>query len=122
VIGPHRAVAAALALLAACTAAQSTDAAGPTSSGSARQLSLDDSIQKACAVTEQTCTRCHDLGKVRMTRLDSAREWRQLVLRMRRQAGSGITDDEVRAAETCLVYQNLGQRGLADLRALGDLP
>lgn len=115
-----RVLAAALVALAACTAAQSTDAGGREPSGSARQLVLDASIQKACAMTEQTCARCHDLGKVRVTRLDSAREWRQLVLRMRRQAGSGITDDEVRAAETCLVYQDLGQRGLADLRALGD--
>jgi cytochrome c5 len=120
VIAAHRAVAAALLALAACTAAQSTDAAGPASSGSALQLSLDDSIQKACAVTEQTCTRCHDLGKVRVTRLGSAREWRQLVLRMRRRTGSGITRNEVRAAETCLVYQDLGERGLADLRALGE--
>ena len=117
-IATYRALA--LTLVAACSAAQSPGARpGPASSG-AQQLVLDDSMQKACAMTEQTCARCHDLGKVHVTRLDSALEWRQLVLRMRRQAGSGITDDEVRAAETCLVYQDLGRRGLDDLAALGD--
>jgi hypothetical protein len=109
----------ALTLVAACSAAQSTDSGGPASPG-ARPLVLDDSLQKACAVTAKACARCHDLGKVHVTRLDSALEWRQLVLRMRRQAGSGITDAEVRAAETCLVYQDLGRRGLDDLAALGD--
>jgi cytochrome c5 len=109
----------ALTFVAACSAAQSTDSSGPASSAGAHQLVLDDSMQKACAVTEQTCSRCHDLGKVHVTRLDSALEWRQLVLRMRRQAGSGITDAEVHAAETCLVYQDLGRRGLDDLAALG---
>jgi hypothetical protein len=110
----------ALTLVAACSAAQSPGVSpGPASSG-AQQLVLDDAMQKACAMTEQTCTRCHDLGKVHVTRLDSALEWRQLVLRMRRQAGSGITDAEVEAAETCLVYKDLGRRGLDDLAALGD--
>ncbi len=78
-------------------------------------------IEHACATTARTCTRCHDLGKVLITRFDSSLPWRQLVLRMRRLPGSGITDDEVTAAETCLVYHDLGRRGLDELATLGAL-
>jgi hypothetical protein len=110
----------ALTLVAACSAPQSPGASPRPASSGAQPLVLDDSMQKACAMTAQTCTRCHAPPQVDVIRLDSALEWRRLVLRMRRQAGSGITDAEVDAAETCLVYKDLGRRGLDDLAALGD--
>ena len=78
----------------------------------------DHQIRQACATTNQTCARCHDVSKIVMTHFDTSLAWRQLVLRMRRLPGSGITDAEVHAAETCLVYHDLGRRGLDELAAL----
>jgi hypothetical protein len=78
----------------------------------------DPKIHQACSTTNQTCARCHDVGKIVMTHFDNSLAWRQLVLRMRRLPSSGITDAEVHAAETCLVYHDLGRRGLDELAAL----
>ena len=77
----------------------------------------DPHIRQACATTNLTCARCHDISKIAMTHFDTSLAWRQLVLRMRRLPGSGITDAEVHAAETCLVYHDLGRRGLDELAA-----
>ena len=98
----------------ACSGTQSNDAA------LAAGAFMPPHIQTACAMTARTCARCHDLGKVRITHFDHSLPWRQLVLRMRRLPGSGITDDEVHAAETCLVYHDLGRRGLDELATLTD--
>jgi hypothetical protein len=82
----------------------------------------DPQIRQACTVTAQTCARCHDIGKIAVTHFDTSLAWRQLVLRMRRLPGSGITDAEVHAAELCLVYHDLGRRGLDELAALDARP
>ena len=83
---------------------------------------MDPRIEKACSTTARTCSRCHDLGKVLITHFDASLPWRQLVRRMRRMPSSGIDDAEVRAAETCLVYHDLGHRGLDELASLSEKP
>ena len=104
--------------LAACSGAQGSGAA------LAAAPFMPPHIQHACAMTARTCARCHDLGKVLITHFDASLPWRQLVLRMRRLPGSGITDDEVHAAETCLgrsrSRHDLGRRGLDELATLTD--
>ena len=55
--------------------------------------------RQACATTNLTCARCHDVSKIAMTHFDTSLAWRQLVLRMRRLPGSGITDAETLTAE-----------------------
>jgi hypothetical protein len=107
-----KAVLAALALLASCGAAP------PPHTRLEPGDDADPSIRQACAITNQVCARCHDVSKIVLTRFDNSLAWRQLVLRMRRLPGSGITDAEVHAAETCLVYHDLGKRGLDELAAL----
>jgi hypothetical protein len=106
--GLSRATVVALVIACACSSAHTRETLAAQKSG-------DPRIAK-------TCSRCHDLGKLYVTHFDSSLPWRQLVLRMRLMPGSGITDAEVHAAETCLVYHDLGQRGLDELAALSEQP
>jgi len=98
--------------------------APPRSDEAARQLRWGNlnQIEEACAVTARTCSRCHDLDKVTITHFDASLPWRRLILRMRRMPASGIDDAEVHAAETCLVFQDLGRRGLDELASLEGTP
>jgi hypothetical protein len=113
--GLSRATVVALVIACACSSAHTRETLAAQKSG-------DPRIEEACAMTAKTCSRCHDLGKLYVTHFDSSLPWRQLVLRMRLMPGSGITDAEVHAAETCLVYHDLGQRGLDELAALSEQP
>ena len=82
----------------------------------------DRRIQEACAVTARTCSRCHEIDRVLVARLDTPREWQRLVERMRLMRSSAMTDAEADAAVTCLVYRRHGQAGLDALAAAGGAP
>ena len=69
----------------------------------ARQsLSSGPGTNRACAVTEQKCTRCHTLGRVLSVDANSREQWEPIVLRMRRMASSGISSDDAEVVLTCL--------------------
>jgi hypothetical protein len=108
------------AAIATCVAACVT----PSGDQPARALRWGnlDEIEEACAVTARTCSRCHDIEKVAIAHFDASLAWRRLILRMRRMPASGISDAEVHAAETCLVFQDLGRRGLDELASLEAAP
>jgi hypothetical protein len=103
-----------LAAVAACTSTAKSNDAVLEPGGR-----HDPRVEEACKVTAETCSRCHDWQKVVVAHFDQPMQWRDLVLRMRRMPGSGITDEEVREAETCLVYRDFGPRGLAELAGAG---
>jgi hypothetical protein len=75
----------------------------------------DARIQEACAVTARSCTRCHELNRIVAAKLDSPREWKILVERMRLMPSSNISQPDADQATQCLVYRAYGPTGLAAL-------
>jgi hypothetical protein len=69
-------------------------------------------IRQACSLTEQKCSRCHDLERIRLAH-HALVDWPIYVERMRRQPGSGITVADTRVILRCLDHLREQQR-LAD--------
>ncbi|HUS30932.1 MAG TPA: hypothetical protein VMZ53_20620 [Kofleriaceae bacterium] len=59
-------------------------------------------VRRACAVTEQKCTRCHTLGRVLAADATTRDQWEPIVLRMRRMASSGISSNDADVVLHCL--------------------
>jgi hypothetical protein len=70
-------------------------------------------IREACSVAELKCSRCHDLERIRIAH-HALVDWPSYVDKMRRQPGSGITQDDGAIILTCLDY-------LKDLQRQRDL-
>lgn len=67
-----------------------------------QSLSSGTETNRACAVTEQKCTRCHTLGRVLSVDANTREQWEPIVLRMRRMASSGISNEDAEVVLTCL--------------------
>lgn len=66
-------------------------------------------LRSACALTEQKCTRCHGLDRIRMATWQVV-DWRLYVGRMRRQSGSGISAGDAEIILECLTHLQQHQR------------
>jgi hypothetical protein len=60
-------------------------------------------IREACAITEQKCSRCHDLERIKVAH-HALVDWPSYVEKMRLQPGSGISVDDKPVLLTCLNY------------------
>lgn len=86
-------------------------------SSSRPRLVLDDpgapaDLQRACALAEERCSRCHTLERVAHAEIASPAHWQDQVARMRRIAGSGISRRDGDDISRCLVYRSFGPPGL----------
>jgi hypothetical protein len=70
---------------------------------------MPPALRQACAVTEQRCSRCHDLERIRLAHHELV-DWPVYVDRMRRQPASGITADDAPVILKCLDYMKTKQR------------
>jgi hypothetical protein len=59
-------------------------------------------LREACAVTATKCFRCHSLDRVLIAGAAGPRDWAVDVARMRRMAGSGITEADGAVIVRCL--------------------
>ena len=66
-------------------------------------------IREACKVTEQKCSRCHDLERIKLAH-HAMVDWPSYVEKMRLQPGSGISVDDKPVLLTCLNYPSQRQR------------
>lgn len=66
-------------------------------------------IRDACAVTEQKCSKCHDLERIRLAH-HALVDWPIYVDKMRLQPGSGITVDDTSVIVRCLKHLSQRQR------------
>lgn len=67
------------------------------------------SVREACRMTEQKCSRCHDLERIKLAH-HALVDWPSYVEKMRLQPGSGITVDDKPMILTCLNYLSQRQR------------
>lgn len=74
-------------------------------------------IREACRVTEQKCSRCHDLERIRLAH-HALVDWPSYVEKMRLLPGSGITAGDKPVLLTCLDYLSQRQRELDDYGAV----
>jgi hypothetical protein len=91
------------ALMSACT--QQRLALIPES----QRIKTPPEVQQACQLAELKCSRCHDLERIKLAHHDLV-DWPVYVDKMRRQPGSGISEDDGKVILKCLQY----------LRSLGD--
>lgn len=75
-------------------------------------------LRSACALTEQKCTRCHGLDRVRVATWQVV-DWELYVGRMRRQPGSGITASDATIILRCLGHLQQLQRDQRERRVDG---
>jgi hypothetical protein len=66
-------------------------------------------IREACLLTEQKCSRCHDLERIKVAH-HALVDWPLYVDKMRRQPGSGITIADTKVIVQCLNYLSMRQR------------
>lgn len=90
-------------LLAACTSERLTLVPAPD------QARTPPTVRSACALTEQKCSRCHDLERIRLAHHELV-DWPVYVDRMRRMPGSGITPDDAAIILRCLRWVESLQR------------
>lgn len=92
----------ALLVLVACAGNAVPSTATDRSSGS---------VQDACRLVSQRCSRCHTLDRVLQARVD-APQWPDYIHRMRLMPGSGIPPSEEEILVRCLVYRSPTETGL----------
>ena len=68
----------------------------------------DQSLARACRLTERRCTRCHPIDRVLDAHVSDPADWELYVSRMRRTPGSGIRADEEAILVRCLVHHSFG--------------
>jgi hypothetical protein len=73
-----------------------------------------DEIVAACRLAENRCSRCHPVDRVLFARVESPQHWEWYVARMRRQPGSGISEDDARTIVRCLVTRSFGAAALEE--------
>lgn len=93
-------------------------------SGAQPRLVLDDpgapaDLQRACALAEDRCSRCHTLERVAHAEIASPAHWQDQIARMRRLAGSAISRRDGDDISRCLVYRSFGAAGLDSLAKRG---
>ncbi len=66
-------------------------------------------VRAACGITEQKCSRCHDLERIRLAH-HALVDWPSYVEKMRLQPGSGISIDDKPMILRCLTYLSERQR------------
>jgi hypothetical protein len=66
-------------------------------------------IRDACVITEQKCSKCHDLERIRLAH-PALVDWPLYVDKMRRQPGSGITVGDSSVIVRCLNHLSARQR------------
>ncbi len=59
-------------------------------------------LRDACTMTATRCTRCHTIDRVLVAAASSPVDWQAYVTRMRRMAGSGITEADGVVILRCL--------------------
>jgi len=96
-------------------------------SGSRPHLVLEDpgapaDLQRACALAEERCSRCHTLERVAHAEIASPAHWQDQVARMRRLAGSAISRRDGDDISRCLVYRSFGAAGLDAMARKGPYP
>jgi hypothetical protein len=72
-------------------------------------------IHAACGLAERRCSRCHTVDRVLFARVESPRHWELYVARMRRQPGSGISEEDARQIVRCLVTRSFGRVALEEV-------
>ena len=90
-------------------------------SSSRPRLVLDDpgapaDLNRACALAEERCSRCHTLERVAHAEVVSPSHWQDQIARMRRMSGSAISRRDGDDIARCLVYRSFGPAGLDALR------
>lgn len=66
-------------------------------------------IRDACLLTEQKCSRCHDLERIKLAH-HAMVDWPLYVEKMRRQPGSAITIADTSVIVRCLNHLSMRQR------------
>jgi hypothetical protein len=66
-------------------------------------------IREACRITEQKCSKCHDLERIRLAH-HAMVDWPSYVEKMRLQPGSGINVGDRSVILSCLTYLSQRQR------------
>jgi hypothetical protein len=66
-------------------------------------------IREACVLTEQKCSKCHDLERIKVAH-HALIDWPSYVEKMRRQPGSAITPEDGSVIVRCLNYLSQRQR------------
>ncbi len=60
-------------------------------------------IREACVLTEQRCSKCHDLERIKVAH-HALVDWPMYVDKMRRQPGSGISQEDGKVIVSCLLH------------------
>lgn len=105
--GPRDHACAVLALALAASACPRNSSALLTPDQQAR---TPPSIRRACALTEERCSRCHDLERIQLAHPGMV-DWPVYVDRMRRMPGSGISGDDAPTIVRCLGWLEDVRRG-----------
>jgi hypothetical protein len=66
-------------------------------------------IREACGFTEQKCSKCHDLERIKVAH-HAMVDWPSYVEKMRLQPGSGISADDKPTILRCLTFLSQRQR------------
>ena len=105
----------ALALLALGAACAST---GPREGLDASQLPPD--VRDDYALFARRCSKCHSLARPLNSGIDDDARWTDYVTRMRRQPGSGITQQDTGPILRFLHYYSLEQQRAKRARAMAN--
>src|SRR6266542_250447 len=73
--------------------------------------------QQQYKVFSQKCSRCHDLSRPLTAKYTTEAQWRDLVDRMARKPGAGISRRDQAAVTAFLVYHQQAQAGSSATRA-----
>ena len=79
----------------------------------------DPEIERACELTGQRCTRCHDIDRVLNAKVSHPSHWERYIERMRMMNGSGISRAESPIILRCLVFWSFGRPGVQFLDSQG---
>lgn len=108
------AVTAALAVALACGGPPRRSSADRLLEGAAEP---DPATEQACRLTAIRCTACHDIDRVLAMQPAEPLQWNQIIGRMRRMRGSGISQQDGDQVLRCLVFRSFGAGGLRAIEA-----
>jgi hypothetical protein len=84
---------------------------GAQPSGTPDVGSYPPEVQKQYKVFAQKCSRCHDLSRPLNAKYSTEAQWRDMVARMARKPGAGISPKDQAAVTSFLVYRQRAQSG-----------
>lgn len=105
----------ALAIALACRPLADTES--PARRLLAGRADPDPDIERACELTGQRCTRCHDIDRVLNAHINHPRHWERIIERMRMMNASGIRPDDGPVILRCLAFWSFGRPGVDALDA-----